>query len=143
MTQGRHTNSGTCGAKGRKRPVQGRTNGPTAKKNGRGQKENTEAVFACVYLVSSGGEAQAQLPADHHGFVDAPVLAAHGAPASGSAHIHQHLHATLAGLASSRQSHLNIRQTGVFLTRWPQQIQLSLKLNQKNHYEFQPLNCPL
>lgn len=68
----------------------------------------------CVYLVRSGGEAQAQLPADHHGFVDAPVLAAHRAPASGSAHIHQHLHATLAGLAASRQPYLKMR---AFLTR--------------------------
>lgn len=86
-------------------------------------------MFACVYLVSSGGEAQAELTADHHGLVDAPVLAAHGAPASGSAHIHQHLHATLAGFAASSQSHLKIRQMGVFLTPWSEKIQLSLQFN--------------
>lgn len=129
MTQRRHTNRGTC-------RVEKEMSGTGADERTDGQKgrtedrtKNTQAVFVRVYLVSSGSKAQAELPADHHGFVDAPVLAAHGAPASGSAHVHQHLHATLAGLAASRQTHLEIRQMGVFLPRRSQQIQLSLKWN--------------
>lgn len=129
MTQRRHTNSGTCRA-GKETSSTGtdeRTDGQQGRTEDR--TKNNQVVFVCVYLVSCGGEAQAELPADHHGFVDAPVLAAHGAPASGSAHVHQHLHATLAGLAASRQTHLEIRQMGVFLPHRSQQIQVSLKFN--------------
>lgn len=129
MTQRRHTNSGTCraGKETSGTGTNGRTDGQKGQTKDRGK--NTRAVFVCVYLVGSGGEAQAELPADHHGFVDAPVLAAHGAPASGSAHVHQHLHATLARLAASRQPHLKVRQMGVFHPHRTQQIKLSLKCN--------------
>lgn len=120
MTQRRHTNSGTCRAgEGSVRHGDEWTDRQTGK---RGQTEdrgkNTRAVLVCVYLVGSGGEAQAELPADHHGFVDAPVLAAHGAPAFGSAHVYQHLHAALARLAASRQPHLEIRQQPIGLSKF-------------------------
>lgn len=46
-----------------------------------------------LYLMGAGSEAQAKLSAHHHGFIDAPVLAADHTPALSTAHLHQHLHA--------------------------------------------------
>lgn len=62
--------------------------------------------------MSSCSEAQAQLPTDHHGLVDAPVLAADRTPALCSSHLHQHLHAAFGRLSASCQTHLNVDRGG-------------------------------
>ena len=52
------------------------------------------------------GKAQAKLSAGHHGFVEAPVVAAHGPPALDPVHVHLHLHHPFFGAASAGQAHL-------------------------------------
>lgn len=54
-----------------------------------------------AYLMGPCSEAQAQLPADHHGLTETPVLAADGAPALGSSDLHQDLHPALPGVSAS------------------------------------------
>lgn len=47
------------------------------------------------YLESVAGEAQAQLPAHHHGLHGSPALTAHSAPHQRAVPLRQHLHAAL------------------------------------------------
>lgn len=64
-----------------------------------------------THLMGSGGESEPELPAHHHGLIDAPVLTADGAPALLPVQIHQHLHTALRRLPSARQTHLSTRFT--------------------------------
>lgn len=45
--------------------------------------------------MSASGEAQTQLSAHHHGFIDGPVLTADGAPTLATPDLHQNLYAAL------------------------------------------------
>lgn len=62
--------------------------------------------------MSSCSEAQSELATHHHGLVDAPVLAADGAPALRAPDVHQHLHASLRRLSPSCQTHLVVQKRG-------------------------------
>lgn len=65
------------------------------------------------HLESVAGEPQAQLPADHHGLHNAPVLAAHRPPYEGPVPLHQHLHPALVGVSAPVQAQLwRERQVG-------------------------------
>lgn len=61
------------------------------------------------YLMSAGSEAQTQLSAHHHGFIDRPVLTADGAPTPATADLHQHLHTSLWWNSATGKPHLGIR----------------------------------
>lgn len=54
-------------------------------------------------------EAQAELPAYHHGFIDAPVLAADRTPALSTSDLHQHLHSAFCWDSATNKPHLDIR----------------------------------
>lgn len=60
--------------------------------------------------MSACSEAQAKLSAYHHGFIDAPVLAANHTPALSTANLHQHLHATFCWDSAANKPHLHIHQ---------------------------------
>lgn len=61
---------------------------------------------AASYLEGIAGKAQAELPADHHGLHDAPVLTAHLPPYEGPVSLHQHLHPALVGVSAPIQAQL-------------------------------------
>lgn len=64
--------------------------------------------------MSAGCEAQAKLSADHHGFVDAPVLTTDRTPALAATSLHQHLHAAFRMDPTASKPHLNIyRKKGI------------------------------
>lgn len=63
------------------------------------------------YLMSAGSEAQTQLSAHHHGFINRPVLTADGAPTLATAHLHQHLHAALWRNSAPGKPHLGVRES--------------------------------
>lgn len=52
------------------------------------------------------GKPEAQLPADHHGLHNAPVLATHRPPYEGPVPLHQHLHPALVGVPAAVQAQL-------------------------------------
>lgn len=58
------------------------------------------------HLEGVTGEPQAQLPADHHGLHDAPVLTAHCPPHEGPIPLHQHFHPALVGVSAPIQAQL-------------------------------------
>lgn len=58
------------------------------------------------HLEGVTGEPQAQLPADHHGLHDAPVLTAYRPPYEGPIPLHQHLHPALVGVSAPIQAQL-------------------------------------
>lgn len=58
------------------------------------------------HLEGVAGKPQAQLPADHHGFHNAPVLTAHHSPYEGPIPLHQHLHPALVGVSAPVQAQL-------------------------------------
>lgn len=62
--------------------------------------------MAETYLDGMAGKAQAKLSTGHHGFAEAPVVAAHGPPALDAVHLHLHLHHPLLGAAPTSQAHL-------------------------------------
>ena len=55
-------------------------------------------------------EAQAELSAYHHGFIDAPVLAADHTPALATTDLHQHFHTAFWWNSAANKPHLDIRQ---------------------------------
>lgn len=64
------------------------------------------AEAGASHLEGVAGEPQAQLPADHHGLHNAPVLATHGPPHKGPIPRHQHLHPALVGIPAPIQAQL-------------------------------------
>lgn len=62
------------------------------------------------YLMSAGSEAQTQLSAHHHGFINGPVLTADGTPTLATAHLHQNLHAALRWNSATGKPYLRIRE---------------------------------
>lgn len=60
-----------------------------------------------VYLEDVAGEAQAQLPADHHGLHGPPAVAAHRPPHQRAVPLRQHLHAALEGAPTAAQTQLH------------------------------------
>lgn len=56
------------------------------------------------------GKTQAELSADHHGFIESPVVTAHGPPTLDSIHLHLYLHYALLRAAATSQAHLQWSQ---------------------------------
>lgn len=66
--------------------------------------EGSEA--GASHLEGVAGKAQAQLPADHHGLHNAPVLTTHRPPYEGPIPLHQHLHSALVRVPAPVQAQL-------------------------------------
>lgn len=58
------------------------------------------------HLEGVAGKAQSQLPADHHGLHNAPVLTTHRPPYEGPVPLHQYLHPALVGVPAPVQAQL-------------------------------------
>lgn len=64
------------------------------------------AKVGASHLEGVAGKPQAQLPTDHHGLYNAPVLATHRPPYEGPIPLHEHLHAALVGVPAPVQAQL-------------------------------------
>lgn len=58
------------------------------------------------YLESAAGEAQPQLPADHHGLHGSPAFAAHCPPHQRAVSLHQHFYTALIGITPPTEAEL-------------------------------------